>query len=122
MFSNLLKSAARVFGLGKQARDFSGLVNKARSVIGTGMNFLRSAPVKSIVKSISEHIPTVGQYYNDAKKYGAIASNLLNGGVDRKIDRFARQGKSEAPTIERVPRQMIRRSNPFAESEADLVL
>ena len=100
MFAGLWKSikgAATKLGLGKHVQNFSGLVNKARHVVGHGMEILKSAPVKNLVSHIAEHAPTVGSFYNDAKKYGAIVSNLMNGGFEKKAERFMKQ-----PTIERV--------------------
>ena len=101
MFAGLWKQAkgfAHKLGLGKHVHNFSNFVNKARHAVGHGMEILKSAPVRNLVGHIAEHAPTVGSYYNDAKKYGSIVSNLMNGGFEKKIDRFIKQ----PPSIERV--------------------
>lgn len=116
MFGNLLKSASQWLGLGKKNSPIGGLLNKAKSFVGQGLNFLRSAPVKNVVQAVSKFAPTVGDYYKDAKKYGAIASNALSGGLAKKADRFLKKERPE-PTIERVPRVEFRRPGMFEEPQ-----
>ena len=104
MFAGLWKQAkgfAHKLGLGKHVHNFSNLLSKAKHFVGHGMEILKSSPVKNLVGRIAEHAPTVGSYYNDAKKYGSIVSNLMNGGFEKKIDRFIKQ----PPSIERVRQQ-----------------
>lgn len=112
MFGSWLKSASKYLGLGKKDSPLGGLLNKAKSFVGKGLDFLRSKPVKSVVDSVSEYIPSARSYFDDAKKYGSIASNLLNGGLQKKADRFIKRDKV-APTIERVPRVEFRRPGMF---------
>ena len=112
-----------MFGLWNKAKSFlqglskkhgvSGLFQKAKSVIGKGMDILRSKPVKGLVQGLSQYLPTAGTYYNDAKKYGSIVSNLMNGGAERKADRFV---KRASDSIERQPR-LPPRQDPFADPE-----
>lgn len=116
MFGSLLKSVGKYLGLGKKDSNFGGLLNKAKSFVGQGLDFLRSKPVKSVVDSVSKYLPTAGQYFNDAKKYGAIASNLLNGGLTKKLDRFVKQERA-TPTIERVPRVQFRKPGMFEQPQ-----
>lgn len=94
-------------GLSKR-HGTSGLFHKAKSALSHGMDFLKSKPVKSIVDSISHHVPTARTYFDDAKKYGNIVSNMMNGGLEKKLDRFVKHNKPET-TIERVPRQELAR-------------
>lgn len=101
MFGSFLKGIkgfANKLGLGKEVGQLGGLFNKAKGYVSQGMDFLRSKPVKSIVNSLSEHMPSVGSFYKDANKYGSIVSNMMRGGLDRKADRFMKQ----PPSIERV--------------------
>jgi hypothetical protein len=109
MFGSLwkgIKSFGQKLGLGKEIGSLGGLLNKGKSMLGKGMDFLRSAPVKGIVKSLSEYMPSVGDYYNKAKQYGSIASNLMSGGLGEKANRFIKN----PPTIER-----SQKKNPFAQ-------
>lgn len=109
MFGSLwkgIKSFGQKLGLGKEVGQLGGLFNKAKSVVGQGMDFLRSKPVKSIVNSLSQYMPSVGEYYNKAKQYGGIASNLMSGGLQDKANRFIKN----PPTIER-----SQKKNPFAQ-------
>ena len=114
-FWNKIKQFGSNFlGLGgKRNSGVSGLINKAKSWIGSGMNFINSKPVKSLVDSVSEYLPSVGSFYKDTKKYGSIANNLLNqNGLNKMADRFVKN-KVE-PSIERVNRNaMQRKENPF---------
>ena len=116
MFGNLWKSASKWLGLGKKDSNIGGLLNKAKSFVGKGLDFLRSSPVKDVVKSVSQYIPSARSYYDDARKYGSIASNLLNGGLQKKADRFIKKEKA-VPTIERVPRVEFRRPGMFEEPQ-----
>jgi len=115
MFWDKLKQFGSNFlGLGgKNNSGIGGLVNKARNFIGTGMNFLKSNPVKSIVNSVSEYLPSVGSFYKDVKKYGSIANNMMNeNGLGKMADRFVKN-KVE-PTIERISKTTLDRPpNPF---------
>ena len=77
--------------------------------------------MKSVVDSVSQYIPSVRSYYDDAKKYGAIAGNMLSGGLSKKADRFLKKDKV-APTIERVPRVEFRRPAIFDEPEEKAVM
>ena len=114
MFGDFLKRASKSLGLGKQYGALSGLFQKARGLVNTGMNFIKSEPVRNLIGSISKAHPTAGQFFNDAKKYGSIVSNLMNGGLEKKIDRFIQQNnKPSAPTIERVPKVQFRRPGMF---------
>ena len=98
---------------GKRNGGLSGLFNKAKSFIGNGMNFINSKPVKSIVDSVSQYLPSVGSFYKDVKKYGSIGNSLLNqNGLNKMADRFVKN-KVE-PSIERVNRNAMQRTeNPF---------
>ena len=98
---------------GKRNGGVSGLVNKAKNFIGSGMNFISSKPVKSLVDSVSQYLPSVGSFYKDVKKYGSIANSMLNqNGLNKMADRFVKN-KVE-PSIERVNRNaMQRKENPF---------
>ena len=116
MFGNLWKGISKHLGLGKQSSPLGGLLHKAKSFVGKGLDFLRSAPVKNVVQSVSQYIPSARSYYDDAKKYGSITSNLLNGGLAKKADRFIKKEKA-VPTIERVPRVEFRRPGMFDEPQ-----
>lgn len=121
MFGDLLKSASKWLGLGKKDSNLGGLFNKAKNFVGKGLNFLRSAPVKNVVQSVSQYIPSARSYYDDAKKYGSIASNLMNGGLQKKAERFIKKEKP-APTIERVPRVEFRRPGMFEEPRESMAM
>lgn len=95
------KQFATKLGLGKHVSQLGGLFHKARKFVTGGLDLLKSAPIKSLVQNISQFAPSVGGYYNDAKKYGGIVSNLMNGGLEKKIDRFIKH----PTTIERQPRK-----------------
>ena len=116
MFGSLLKSLGEKFGLTKKSSPIGGLFSKAKNWISGGLDFLRSKPVKSVVDSVSQYIPSARSYYDDAKKYGSIASNFLNGGLAKKADRFLKKDKA-VPTIERVPRVEFRRPALFDQPE-----
>ena len=91
MFWDKLKQFGSNFlGLGgKSTGGLGGLFNKARNFIGNGMNLINSKPLKNIVNSVSEYLPSVGSFYKDVKKYGSIAINLLNeNGLNKMADRF----------------------------------
>jgi hypothetical protein len=110
-FWNKIKNIGMNFlGLGGKRSGGSGiggLVNKARDFISGGMKLVNSKPLKSVVNSISEYVPQVGDFYKDVSKYGSIANNLLNkNGLNTSADRFIRN-KIE-PSIERVERASIR--------------
>ena len=101
MFGSFLKgikSFGQKLGLGKGIGQIGGLFDKAKSAVSQGMDFLRSKPVRNIVGSLSEHMPSVGSFYKDATKYGSIVSNMMSGGLDKKADRFMKK----PPSIERV--------------------
>ena len=78
-FKNLLHSAKQVLGIGKRSNSgLGGLINKARNFTSSAMGALNSSPIKSLMGSISQHVPQVGDLYKSFKKYGNIANNMLN--------------------------------------------
>jgi ribosomal protein S17E len=100
MFASLFNKAkgwAQKLGLNKHVSNFSNMFNKAKHVVNNTMDILRSSPIKSLVNKVSEYIPSAGSYYNDAKKYGGIVSNLMSGGLEEKPKRFIKH----PPSIER---------------------
>ena len=121
MFGSWLKSASKYLGLNKKDSPLGGLFQKAKSFVGKGVDFLRSAPVKNIVQSVSQYIPSARSYYDDAKRYGSIASNMLNGGLAKKADRFIKKEKA-IPSIERVPRVEFRRPGMFDQPEEKMAM
>lgn len=115
MFGSFWNKAKDLFSnLGKK-HGIPGIFNKAKHFVNTSMDFLKSKPVKNVMESVSKYLPSAGSFYNDAKKYGAITSNMMSGGLDKKLDRFIKHNKTE-PSIERVPRQeLARNSNMFGD-------
>ena len=108
MFSGLWNKAKSFLGGLTKKHNINGLFTKAKNLVNNGMSFLHSKPVKNVMESVSQYLPSAGSFYNDAKKYGAITSNMMSGGLDKKFDRFIKH-KKEEPTIERVPRQELSR-------------
>lgn len=109
MFGELFKRFSDSLGLTKRNSPLGGLFNKAKGIVSSGLDFLRSKPVKNVVDSVSQFIPSVRNYYDDAKKYGAIVGNVLgSNALAKKGDRFIKKEKA-TPTIERVPRVEFRK-------------
>ena len=109
MFGDLFKKIGASLGLTKRNTPLGGLFNKAKGIISSGLDLLRSKPIKSVVDSVSQYIPSVRSYYDDAKKYGAIVGNVLGGNaLAKKGDRFIKKDRV-TPTIERVPRVEFRK-------------
>ena len=98
------KARGFVKGLLNKPGKLQGLFHKAKSVLGHGLSFLRSEPGKSLTDAVTKFIPSAGQYFDGARKYGSIASNMMSGGLDKKASRFVQHAKQEA-TIERAQRQ-----------------
>lgn len=110
MFGELFKRLGSSLGLTKNSSPIGGLLNKAKGWVSSGLDYLRGKPVKNIIDKVSEYLPSARSYYDSAKKYGAIASNLLSGNAlgkkaDRAFDRIVRD--RAVPSIERVPRNEI---------------
>ena len=121
MFQGLFKRLSDSLGLSKRNSPLGGLFQKAKGLISGGLDFLRSKPVKNVVDSVSQYIPSARSYYDDARRVGAIAGNLLGGGLAKKADRFLKKDKV-APTIERVPRVEFRRPAIFDQPEEKSVM
>lgn len=108
-FLNKIKNIGMNFlGLGgKRSGGFGSLVNKARQFLSKGMSVVNSKPLKSVVGALSEYFPSVGDFYKDVKKYGAIANNAMNqNGLSKMTDRFIKN-KAE-PTIEKIERVSLK--------------
>lgn len=108
MFGDLLKKIGSSLGLTKRDSPIGGLLNKAKGWVSSGLDWLRSKPVKNVIDKVSEYIPSARSYYDDARKYGAIVGNTLNSNAlgkkaDRAFDRFIRRDQA-IPSIERAPR------------------
>ena len=91
-------------------KGIGGFLNKARSFMSTGMGVLNSAPVKSLLGTISQHAPGVGDVFKDIRKYGNIANNVLNNdAVHRKGERVIRSvpllSAIDRHSIEKAPRR-----------------
>ena len=105
MFGSLFKSIGNALGLTKRSSPIGGLLNKAKGWVSSGLDFLRGKPVKNVIEKVSEYLPSVRSYYDDARKYGAIVGNALSGNaLSKKADRFIKKDQA-IPSIERVPRQ-----------------
>jgi hypothetical protein len=87
-FKNLFNSASAALGLGKGTSGIGGLINKAKSFIGSGLSALNSKPGKAIVGALSQWAPSVGDAISSAKKYGHMANSLLSGGAEKVGERF----------------------------------
>ena len=90
-FQNLLSNAASSLGFGKNTKGIGGLINKAKTFIGSGLSALNSKTGKGIVNAISQYAPSVGAAVGSLKKYGNIANNILGGGAEKTGERFIKQ-------------------------------
>ena len=89
--TKFLSGASSMLGFGKNNKSgLGGLLNKAKSFIASGLHNLNSRPIRNLVKIISPSIPFVGDVFNSMKKYGNIASSVLNGGAKRFSERYVK--------------------------------
>ena len=82
-FKSLFKSLGEI----AKSSGIGGLINKAKDFVGSGLKAITSRPIKGIVDSVSHFLPSVGNAYNSIKKYGHMANNFLNGGLETKGER-----------------------------------
>jgi hypothetical protein len=123
MFGELFKKIGGALGLTKRSSPIGGLLNKAKGWVSSGLDFLRGKPVKNVIDKVSEYIPSVRSYYDDARKYGAIVGNALSGNAlgkkaDRALDRFIKKDQA-IPSIERVPRAVAPAPGMFDQPQAN---
>jgi hypothetical protein len=88
-FDKFLSGASSMLGIGKSG-GFGGLLNKAKSFIGKGMDFLNSKTGKNLVSTIGSVLPGVGEAFGTVKKYGNIANNVLSGGAQKAGERYVK--------------------------------
>ena len=123
MFGDLFKRIGGALGLTKQSSPIGGLLNKAKGWVSSGLDYLRSKPVKNVIDKVSEYLPSARSYYDSARKYGAIVGNALSGNAlgkkaDRALDRFIKKDQV-VPSIERAPRnEIIRPAGMFEPPQA----
>lgn len=89
-FFNKLKSGVMdLFGLGKTNNSNQSLLNKAKDWVRGGLDFLKNKNVQKGVDLISNLTGSNAprDFFMDAKKYANIGSNLLSGGLGKKLDR-----------------------------------
>ena len=88
-FDSIMKGVKSTFG--KNTNGVGGLLNKAKTFINSGLSALNSKTGKNILGAISQYAPSVGEAVGSLKKYGNIANNILNGGAEKKGERFIKQ-------------------------------
>ena len=115
-FSKIKSGISDLFGLGKTSSSNQGFFNKAKSLLTSGVDLLRNKNVQKGVDFISNLTgnSSIKDFFLDAKKYGNMGQNLLNGGLNKKIDRsglpnmvdrFADRFKKRDSTMELQPRR-----------------
>ena len=84
-----LSGLSDLFGLGKSNGSNQGLFKKAKEYLTGGLQFLNSKTAKKGVDLLSNLTGTSGvrDFFNDAKKGFNIGNNLLNGGLDKTVNR-----------------------------------
>lgn len=110
-FKSLIDYGKQALGLTKRNHGMSGLINKARNFVSSGLNALNSSPVKSLVSAVSNYLPQAGDLYKGFKKYGNIANNVLNGGaVEKRGERVIK----DSPLLSAIDRMgNVERPSPF---------
>lgn len=89
LFNKLKSGVMDLFGLQKSSGSTQNLFNKAKDFLKGGVNFLKNKNVQQGVNLLSNLTGSNAprDFFMDAKKYANIGQNLLNGGLNKKLDR-----------------------------------